>query len=302
MSVDELMWLGSSPDHAVRPGRGPIRKALRRIMRDPKGAIGLTLVFGLVALALLAPAIAPYDPVVQNRGSELLSPSSTFLFGTDEFGRDILSRVIFGARTSLIVGGLAVVLGSVLGVSTGLVAGYIGGRTDSFIMRIYDGLMAFPAILLGIAVVAVLGPGSLKVSMAIALAQSPLFARLTRSLTLGEREKEYVEACRGMGASSARIMFGHILPNSLGPLIVQTALAMAFAVLAEAGLSFLGLGTQPPQPSWGKMLSDSLNFLRHAPWYGIFPGVALSLLLVGLNFTSDALRDAFDPSSKAGIR
>jgi ABC-type dipeptide/oligopeptide/nickel transport system permease subunit len=241
--------------------------------------------------------VAPFDPLVQHRESVLVPPGQRFLLGTDELGRDVLSRVIFGARASLVAGGLAVVLGAVIGISSGLVAGYRGGAVDTIIMRSHDALLAFPAILLGMAVVAVLGPGSLKVAIAIAIAQAPIFARLARSLALGEREKEYIEAATAMGASSKRVIFSHILPNSSGPLVIQTALSMSFAVLAEASLSFLGLGVQPPQPSWGQMLSDSLQFLRDAPWYGIFPGAALTLMLVGLNFTADGLRDALDPGS-----
>ena len=275
--------------------RSPLLQALLRTVRNPMGLFGLSVFGLLIFLAAAAPLLTPYDPTVQYRGMELKPPSATFLLGTDQLGRDLLSRIIYGSRASLLVGVLSVALGAGVGVSTGLLAGYVGGWVDVLIMRIYDALLAFPGILLGIAVVAVTGPGIVNVAIAIGIAQMPGDARLTRSIVLSLRERDFVLAARSLGASRPRIILTHVLPNTLPPLLVQFSLAMGFAVLAEASLSFLGLGTQPPTPSWGGMLNDSRAYLRQAPWYGIWPGLALAVLLVGLNYLSDALRNAFDP-------
>jgi len=249
----------------------------------------------LALMALGAPFLAPFNPLEQHAGDELVRPGGQYILGTDNLGRDLLSRIIWGSRASFFIGVMAVLLGSTVGIGTGLLAGYLGGWVDAVIMRIYDALLAFPTILLGIAVVAVLGAGGSNVAFAIALAQMPIFARLTRSVVQTERERDYVLAARSLGVPSSRIMQRHVLPNSLGPLLVQMSLAMGFSVLAESSLSFLGLGTLPPEPSWGGMLNDSRAHLRQAPWFGVWPGVALALLLVGLNYFSDALRDALDP-------
>jgi peptide/nickel transport system permease protein len=202
---------------------------------------------------------------------------------------------VYGSRISLFVGVLAVVIGSVVGVSSGLAAGYRGGWLDAAIMRVWDTLLAFPAILLGIAVAAILGPGVTNAAIALAIISIPQFSRITRASVLGEKQKDYVQAARCIGVGDVKIALRHIFPNTVSPLLVQLSLAMAYAVLLEAGLSFLGLGTQPPEPSWGSMLNTSRAYLRQAPWYAVFPGIALSILLLGLNFLSDALRDALDP-------
>jgi len=270
-------------------------QALARTVRNPMGLIGLSIMSLLVLAALTAPLISPYDPVAQHPGSELQPPGGAFILGTDNLGRDLLSRIIFGTRNSLLVGIVAVGLGAGIGIATGLAAGFLKGAVDAIIMRFYDALLSFPAILLGIAVVSVLGTGTLTVSYAIAIAATPTFARLMRSRVLAERERDYVLAARCIGARDNRIMWQHVLPNAISPLLIQISLAMGFSVLAESALSFLGLGTQPPQPSWGAMLNESRAYLRTAPGFGIFPGVALALLLLGLNFLSDALRDALDP-------
>ena len=259
------------------------------------GLFGASVLAVLVVAAVGAPLLSPYDPLAQHAGSELLPPSARFLLGTDNLGRDLLSRIIFGSRTSLLVGVLAVGLGATVGILTGLAAGYLGGAVDAVIMRFYDALLSFPAILLGVGVVAVLGPGMLSVAYALAIASLPGFARLMRSRVLTERERDYVLAAKCIGATDARIMGVHVLPNAIAPLLIQISLAMAFSVLAESALSFLGLGTQPPQPSWGTMLNESRAYLRTAPGFGIFPGIALASLLLGLNFFADALRDALDP-------
>ena len=276
--------------------RGPARRgALGRVWASPVGAVGLVVTIVLALVAILAPYLAPYDPIWQIPGTELRPPSAQHPCGTDELGRDVLSRIIYGSRVSLMVGLMAVTLGSLVGVMTGLAAGYFGGWVDDLVMRLYDSLLAFPAILLGIAVASVMGPGAVNAAIALAIVSVPQFARITRACVLCEREKEYVVAARALGAKDERILGRHILPNIFAPVLMQLTLAMAYAVLLEAGLSFLGLGAQPPEPSWGSMLSASRTYLRQAPWYGVFPGVAISLLLLGLNFLADGVRDALDP-------
>lgn len=279
----------------LRAARSPWIAALVRIKRNRMGIVGALLLLCLILAAVLAPVISPYDPIRQHPGAELQGPSAQYWLGTDQLGRDLLSRIIWGTRGSLLVGVLTVIIGGAIGISTGVLTGYAGGLIEIVLMRFYDALMAFPPILLGVAVVTVLGPGLMSVAYALALASLPLFARLARSTVLSEREKDYVLAARCIGVGDARIMFGHVLPNAVAPLIVQLSLLMGVAVLAESGLSFLGLGTQPPDPSWGAMLNDSRAYLRQDVWYGVWPGVALALLLLGLNYISDALRDAFDP-------
>jgi peptide/nickel transport system permease protein len=259
------------------------------------GLFGAIVVLLLVIGAIAAPLISPFDPIEQHPGSELLPPGGRVLLGTDNLGRDLLSRIIFGSRSSLLVGVVAVGLGAGIGIATGLAAGYMGGWPDALIMRFYDALLSFPAILLGIGIVSVLGSGPLSVGYALAIATIPTFARLMRARVLTEREREYVLAARCIGARAGRIMQLHVLPNAVAPLLIQISLSMGFAVLAESALTFLGMGTQPPNPSWGGMLNDSRAYLRTAPGFGIFPGAALALLLLGLNFLSDALRDALDP-------
>lgn len=270
-------------------------QVLVSIARSPMGAVGLAIVLIMALLALFAPIVAPYSPIAQHPGMELKPPGAQFWLGSDDLGRDLFSRILYGARVSFVVGIVATALGAAFGVSTGLLSGYLGGWVDSVIMRVYDALLAFPGIIIGIAVISILGANTLNVAYALALGGMPFFARLMRSSVLSEREREYVYAARCIGAGNGRIMFRHVLPNTLAPLLVQLSLAMGFAVLAEAGLSFLGLGTQPPDPSWGTMLNDSRAYLREAPWFGLWPGVALTILLVALNFLSDALRDALDP-------
>jgi peptide/nickel transport system permease protein len=271
------------------------------IARSPMGAIGMAIVLLMGLMALFAPVIAPYSPVAQHPGMELQPPGAQFWLGSDDLGRDLYSRILYGARVSFAVGIIATALGAAVGISTGLLSGYMGGWVDSVIMRIYDALLAFPGIIIGIAVISILGPSTLNVAYALAIGGMPFFARLMRSSVLSEREREYVYAARCIGSGNGRIMFRHVMPNTLAPLLVQLSLAMGFAVLAEAGLSFLGLGTQPPDPSWGTMLNDSRAYLREAPWFGLWPGVALTILLVALNFLSDALRDALDPR-RANLR
>jgi len=285
---------GSGRAAGRRPA-SPTAAALRRLRRNPAGLLGLLGVSVLTAAALGAELLAPFDPLEQHAADRLLPPGRVYLLGTDELGRDLLSRIIYGSRISLAVGLLSVSLGGGLGVATGLVAGYWGKRVDTVIMRAWDALLAFPTILLGVVLAAIMGPGVLTAAVAVGINNVPTFSRLTRAGVLSEKEKEYVQAAQAAGVSDWRIAFRHILPNCVPPLLVQLALAMAFAALLEASLSFLGLGAQPPAPSWGSMLSKAQGYLRLAPWFGVFPGLALAALLVSLNFLSDGLRDVLDP-------
>jgi ABC-type dipeptide/oligopeptide/nickel transport system permease subunit len=284
-----------SRDEAALTPPSPMMRAARRIIRNPSGAIGLSVLGAFCLIALVAPFVAPYDPVEQFPGDQLKPPGLQYPLGTDDLGRDVLSRLLYGSRISLTVGLISVAIGLTVGATTGLLGGYLGGWVDGVINRFWDCLLAFPAILLGIAIVLVIGPGAVNASVAVGIFNIPIFARLARACALSEKERDYVLAERALGASTARIIFQHILPNVMSPLLVQVMVAMAFGILLESTLSFLGLGTQPPDPSWGSMLSTSRQFLRTAWWYGVFPGVALTILLIGLNFLSEAVRDALDP-------
>lgn len=287
--------LGSTTNSPRRvAGRaGPFRRFLVR----PRAAVGLGLTGLLVTLAIFAPLVARHNPLGLAKGHELARPSAMFPFGTDELGRDIFSRVIYGARTSLLVAFVSVLIASVIGVVIGLVGGYVGGRADAAIMRLMDTLLAFPAILLAMAIVSLLGPSSFNAMLAVAVVSIPTYARLTRSSVLAEREKEYVESARAIGARDRRIIFRTILPNTLTPVMIQVTVSMGYAVLLEAGLSFLGLGTQPPTPSWGAMLFAASSYLYQAPWYGLYPGLFLTALVLGLNLISEGLQDVL---SRAG--
>ena len=276
--------------------RRPSRAFLTRLLRIRSGRFGLSLVLVLVLLSLLAPLAAPFSPLEMNRGDEFAPPSARYLFGTDQFGRDIFSRVLHGGGISLLVGFGSIGVAALIGVGSGILAGYFLGMVDSAIMRLWDVLLAFPNIFLGIAVVAVLGPGSLVSALAIALMNMPHFSRVARAAVIAEKQKEYVEAARAMGAGHGRIVIVTLLPNTIPPLLAQIATAIPRAILLEASLSFLGLGTQPPRPSWGNMLEDSRDFLWRAPWYGLYPGLSLFLLVLGLIFLANAIRDLLDPT------
>jgi peptide/nickel transport system permease protein len=279
----------------VKRSPHPLAAAFRRTWRNPLGFFGLAILGMLILVAITAPIISPYNPILQHQGKELQGPSAQFWLGTDELGRDLLSRVIWGARPSLVVALMVVAIGGGLGIVAGLVAGYLGGAIDTLLMRFFDALFAFPPVLLGFVVIAALGPGTTQVAYAIAIAVIPSLGRVSRSLVLKERYRDYVLAARCIGAPQARVMFLHVLPNAISPMIVNIALIMGFSVLLEASLAFLGLGTQPPTPSWGAMLNASRAYLRVDPWMAICPGVVLALLLLGLNYLADALREAFDP-------
>jgi peptide/nickel transport system permease protein len=249
----------------------------------------------LVAAAVFAPAIAPADPYAIGSGQPFSPPSREHPMGTDDLGRDVLSRVLFGARVSLRVAILSVTAAIAVAVPLGLAAGYMGGLVDGAISRLFDTIFAFPAILIGIGFVAVLGPDLQNVIIAVAIINIPTIGRLVRTSVLGQRDQDYVEAIRAMGASNPRIALRHILPNVLPPLFVQAALAAGEAVLLEAAFSFLGLGSRPPTPSWGAMLNEGRRFLDRAPWLGIFPGLAITLMIFGLNSLGDGVRTALDP-------
>lgn len=267
----------------------------RRFRGNRIGMAGAIIVLGCVLVALLAQFIAPYPPDEVHIRWRLYPPNEYFIFGTDEFGRDILSRVIFGSRISLQVGLISVSLALLLGAALGLVAGYYGGKADNLIMRVMDVLFAFPAILLAIGIMAMLGPSITNAMIAIGVVYAPSFARLTRASVLSLKEKEFIEAARALGVSNARIILRHIMPNLLAPVIVQTTFSLSTAILVEASLSFLGLGTPPPAPSWGSMLSTSRRYIELAPWAAIFPGLAIMIVVLGFNLLGDGLRDVLDP-------
>lgn len=264
-------------------------------------ALAGMIITGLVMMtAILAPVLAPYNPLVMSLPVRLQPPSAAHLLGTDHLGRDILSRIIYGARISLEVGVVAVALGSILGLIAGAAAGYLGGRTDIIIMSVMDAVYAFPAILLALVLVAALGSSLVTVMTAIAIVRIPIFARTVRGCILSEREKEYIEAARCLGQRQFWILARHILPNILAPLIVVTTTYFATAIVVEASLSFLGLGVPPPAASWGVMLNDGRKYMEQYPYVAIFPGLAISLTVLGFNFLGDGLRDVLDPRLKNG--
>lgn len=284
-----------------RPRKAGVRRRLfwrGTIRRYRGGLLGVPLIVLVLAAAVLAPWVAPSPPLEMNPGQELRAPFGRFFLGSDEFGRDLWSRILFGARLSLAIGVTSVLIGTALGGTAGVVAGFLGGRTETVVLRLADCLLSFPPLILGIAVATILGPGAINAAVAVGIVTIPVFARLAWTSVLGEKTKDYVRAVESLGAPGARIIWRHILPNILGVLLVQITIAMAQAVLLEASLSFLGLGTQPPDPSWGGMLNESRAFLREAPWYGIVPGLALSALLLGLNLTADTVRDLLDPYTR----
>ncbi|MGH2561335.1 MAG: ABC transporter permease [Thermomicrobiales bacterium] len=289
---------GSAPPRELTeapPPSGLWRVTLGWLLRDRQGRAGLILVGLMVLEAIFAPLIAPYPPLELAPREQFQPPSWSRPFGSDEFGRDLLSRVIYGSRISLIAGGGAVLLGALIGVSLGMIAGYCRGLTETILARLFDLILAFPAVLLAIAAIAVLGRSTQSAVIAIGLINVPAFARMARASVLTESEKEYVEAVRSVGAGHWHLLVRTLLPNVLPPVMVLASVAMAAAILLEASLSFLGLGTQPPAPSWGNMVSAGRTYLSNAPWYGVFPGLFIMVLILGLNLLGDGLRDALDP-------
>jgi peptide/nickel transport system permease protein len=276
---------------------GPSRltKLGRVARRQPLGVIGAVLIMALILTSILAPFVAPYDPT-NTDGTNLQSPNGTYWFGTDDKGRDIFSRVVYGSRTSLQVGLIATLIGTVGGAIVGLTSGYFGGAFDSIMQRFMDALLAFPLIILALIMVAVFGNSISKLMMVVGIAIIPGVGRIMRGIVLSEKQAQYVEAARSIGATSPRIMFRHILPNVAAALIVIATSLLGGAILVEAALSFLGLGTPPPTPSWGADLSgNARRYFNYAPWMAIFPGLALSLVVLGFNLLGDALRDVLDP-------
>ncbi len=280
-----------------RPVRSRWEVAWHRFLKRPGAVIGAIVILLFILMAIFAPLLAPFDPIEISRNRRD-APSSTHWFGTDELGRDVLSRVIYGARISLRVGLIAVGIGLVVGSAMGLIAAYFGGWLDTVIMRIMDVLLAFPGILLAIAIIAVLGPSLNNVMIAIGIELIPIYTRTARASTLSVKELEYVVGAKSIGSRSGRILVKHILPNIVAPLIVLATIGVAGSILTAAGLSYLGLGAQPPTAEWGAMLSSARSFLRDAWWMATFPGLAIVLVVLSLNLFGDGLRDILDPRSK----
>ncbi|HEX8969206.1 MAG TPA: ABC transporter permease [Chloroflexota bacterium] len=280
---------------AVRAGRSPAAEFLQRLLGMRLARVGGAIVLVVGLAALLAVVAAPYSPTQQDIRNLLQPPGPSHPFGTDELGRDTLTRVLYGAQASLEVGIIAVGISLLVGCGLGLVAGYLRGLADATIMRVMDGLLALPTLVLALAITAMLGPGLNNAMIAIGITGVPVFARLVRGQVLSVRELEYILATRSVGAPDGRIMLRHILPNVLAPIVVQASLAMPTAILAEAGLSFLGLGVQPPTASWGAMLNTAKGYLQQDPWLAVAPGTAIFVTMLGFNFLGDAIRDALDP-------
>ncbi|WP_425501245.1 ABC transporter permease [Phytoactinopolyspora alkaliphila] len=276
-------------------------ETLLLLVRNPMAiASGLVLI-GLLVVGLFGQWLAPYGHNEQFVGGQLEAPSGSHWFGTDEAGRDVFSRVLLGAEVSLRVGAVAVGISLVAGVLIGLLAGYYGRWLDDALMRFMDMLFAFPALLMAIAVLAILGRGENNAMIAIGIVYTPIFARVTRASVLTVREDVFIRASRSSGAGDARIIFRHVLPNAAPPIIVQTTISLAFAILSEAALSFVGLGTQPPNPSWGRMLSEGRGFIEHAWWMALFPGLAIFVTVLAFNVLGDALRDVLDPRQRSTL-
>ncbi|CAN5385029.1 ABC transporter permease [soil metagenome] len=274
---------------------GPWRRAWRRLRGRHAALVGLAVTLGFVVLAVFAPFIAPYDPIETSWSAIRQAPSFAHWFGTDEIGRDVLSRVIWGTRASLLAAVVSVSISLMIGVPIGLAAGYIGGFVDALISRITDAFLACPFLILAIALAAFLGPNLTNAMIAIGVSAAPIFVRLTRGQVINVKVEDYITAARAIGNTPLRIAMRHVLPNIAAPVMVQATLAIAAAVIAEASLSFLGLGQQPPAPSWGSMLNTAKNFIDNAPWMAIWPGLSIFLLVVSFNLLGDGLRDALDP-------
>ena len=282
------------PSPHRRP-QGPLALALARFAHRPAAVFGLAVIVLFVAAALLAPWITPYDPTRQAYSVIRKAPSALHWFGTDENGRDVLARVLFGARATLLAALVSVAIASGAGVPLGLLAGFVGGWTDAVIGRVVDAMLACPFLILAIALAAFLGPSLTNAMIAIGVTATPVFVRVARAATIDAAANDYVEAARALGNPPWRVAVRHVLPNIVPPLLVQATLTIATAIIAEASLSFLGLGQQPPAPSWGSMLNSAQRFLTQAPWLAIFPGAAIFLAVLAFNLVGDGLRDALDP-------
>ncbi len=276
--------------------------ALQQLKKNKIAMIGLVIIVSLALIAIFAPFIAPHDPIEQNLEKRFLSPSGEYPMGTDDLGRCLMSRIIYGARVSLRVGVITVGIITVIGVTLGLISGYCGGIVDEIIMRFVDVVLAFPGIILALAIAGALGPGLFNVMLALAMVGWTGLARVVRSSVLSVKEKEFVESARALGCSDLYIMIRHILPNVMAPVIVLATLDMAFIILAAAGMSFLGLGAQPPIPEWGSMLNSGRAFMRIAPHLTTFPGLAIMITVLAFNFLGDGLRDALDPRQQQELK
>ncbi|UPM55383.1 nickel transporter permease [Gottfriedia acidiceleris] len=270
----------------------------KKFKKNKLALVGAYIVLFYILVAIFAPLISPKDPFAIDLMHKLQPPSLEHWMGTDDKGRDILSRIIYGSRLSISVGFVSVLFGAIFGITLGLIAGYYGKWMDTIIMRVVDVLLAFPGILLALAIISALGPSLINVMVAVGIFSVPMFARIVRGSTLSVRKLEYIDAIRALGATDATIIFKHILPNILSPIIVQATLKLATAILSAAGLSYLGLGAQPPSPEWGAMLSSGRDYLFSAPHLALFPGIAISTLVLGFNIFGDGLRDALDPRMK----
>ncbi len=277
----------------------PPNRALKRFRRRPMALFGTFVIVFFVILAVFAPQFAPYDPAATDFLAVRQAPSADYLLGTDDVGRDVLSRVIFGARASLLAGVISVVLAMLIGVPLGLISGFYGGFWDELIMRFTDAVLSFPFLILAVALAAALGPSLQNAMIAIGIASAPTFVRLTRGQVLAVKAEEYVQAARALGGYDWRIIVHHILPNSFTPLLVQATLTIAQAIIAESSLSFLGLGVQPPVPSWGGMLNVAKGFMTQAPWMAVWPGVSIFVTVLAFNLFGDGLRDALEPKEDA---
>ena len=286
---------------AVRP-RVPAPRGLRhlagRFARNRLALVGFVVFGTVLVIAVAAPWVAPYSPTKTDFSSYLQPPGVRHPLGTDELGRDVLSRILFGSRASLEAGVISVGLAISAGVPLGLAAGFYGGRLDDVLMRLTDAMLSFPPLILALAVAAVLGVGLAKAMIAIAVVLTPVFMRIMRAQVLSERGREYVQAARAMGAADRRIIWRHLLPNSVAPIVVQGSLNVAGAILTEATLSFLGLGTQPPTPSWGSMLNAAQQYLTQAPWLSIWPGIAIAVTVFSVNVAGDGIREIWDPRTR----
>ncbi len=291
-SIDAL-----AGEHPARPGR--VAFALHLVRGNPLMVFGLAVLTAVVLGALLAPWIAPYDPTEINFGDKLVPPRADHLFGTDSLGRDIFSRVIYGARTSLTVGLAVVGLALLIGIPIGLVAGYVGGRVDAFLMRVTDVFLAFPALLLPIAITAALGPGLMNAMLALAISWFPWYSRILRGAVLQVREELYIDAARAMGVRHIWIMIRHALPNSLTPVIVQASMDFGYTILAAASLSFIGIGARPPTVEWGLMVATSRSSFLEFWWTAAFPGLAIFVTVLAVNVLGDGIRDILDPKYRS---
>ena len=287
-----------TPELVKRKRRGAFAEVLFRLSKSPLAMFGLAIILLLIFCALFAEAISPYSPIKQDLMHMFETPSAEHWLGTDEFGRDILSRLIYGARVSLQVGFIAVGIALVVGGMLGAVSGYYSGWLDNSIMRVMDVLLSIPRTLLAIAIVAALGPSLMNLMIAVGISAVPTYARIVRGSVLSIRSMEFIEAARAVGSSDLRIILRHILPNSMAPIIVQSTLGVASAILNAAGLSFIGLGIQPPNPEWGAMLSGGRQYIRDFPHMTLYPGLAIMFTILALNFLGDGLRDALDPKLK----